>query len=632
AFGAQASTRDRVCEALAVLALDAPERGARLLAVDELAQIGIEAAPFLELVVDHGDDPEVRARALGVHATLDPDQGWYVALLTGVDRKLRSDRLDRDVSLVGAPLRRAAFDVVATALDEEALTGLLEASDVELRVDALDELARREVEGIEALTLERYQSRSLPKRERLLAGALHARYAEVDYLKALMAAAAEDEVDQLTRKAVGRAVAPRLTIRLTGDLQRTVDDGNLGERTVAASALRGDRSTKFRKNLVRLLDDEDPGLRRLAVEELAAWPGEQEVLEALLEDLEEGPELGEGGGLVRSATVVAEGAPDWDEQLRAFLEHPSASARSAALRLLHERTDPAGRVALLAPALRSDDWPRVGAAVELLIAERTPEAVEALIDALGELEGRDQRAVSDGLWRISGLQLGLRAKSWQAWWDDVREGFEPLSPEETELLLEERRREAEEGGTSASFFGVELESRRVCFIVDTSGSMDELTSWGRTDRDDGGVARDTRLDVAKAELAAALDALPPGTLFNVVVFSNDADVWEGRLQPANPSTVRKAKAFVDRQKAKGGTNLYAALRVAFEDQGLDSLVLLSDGEPSMGKLRDPEAILGAIERWNGGRGVRIDCIAIGIQLEMLERLAESCFGSCLTLR
>ncbi|MHC4264021.1 MAG: HEAT repeat domain-containing protein, partial [Planctomycetota bacterium] len=442
-FVTDPSLAGQLLRELTELALDAPEQGLRLLCVDELAETGDDSVVYLEAIVDHGTDPEVRARALGHHADSSPDQEWYVSLLTGVDRQRRSDTFDRDMQLVGATLRLAAFDEVVEVLELETLRGLVDAKDIDLRLDALEELVRRDAEDAAGLSKKRYETTALPLRERLASGALHVRYADEAFVEDLIEAGSAEEVDPRSRELVGRAAATALTIPLVGDLQRAMARGSLGERTVAATALRGDDSNRFRKNLVRLLEDEDAGLRILAAEELANWVGDPEALEGLLARLEEGPELGEGGRILRSATAVAAGDPTWDDRLREYLEHPAADVRGEALELLAERVGEDALVPLLEGALASNDWTRVSKGVELLVAERSPESVKAMIESLEVLDGRDQRMVADGLWRVSGLQLGLRPSAWKGWWSEVGEGFEPVDPTETAFLLEERRRQEE---------------------------------------------------------------------------------------------------------------------------------------------------------------------------------------------
>lgn len=629
-FASQPALADAVREVLVGEALGAREPGLRRLAVEELFEIGRTSASSIELVVDHSDDGALRARALELHVQLEPDEAWYLSLLTGEGRVLRDDRLDRDLVPVDEQLARAAFDAVAATLTDEALLGLLSSPDLELRIDSLGELVRREHPDAAAKTLERYRTTAAPLRERLTAGAMHVRYAEDEFVAELIGAASAPDVDRATAEQVGQTVAPYLTIRLRGDLQRAVQSGSVGERVVAATALRGDRSTRFRKNLDRLLEDDDPALRRLAIEELAAWVGDEDALEGLLDRLEDDElELGEGGAVLRSATAVAGELAGWDDRLASYLEHPAADVRGEALRILAGRAGDRA-VGLLAANLASDDWTRVGVAVELLLDDRGPGAVEALVDAVATLSGRDQRAVADGLWRLTGMEYGTRAPAWRDWWERLGSGFEPLDRLETELLLEAQQ--VEDEGTTATVSAIRVESRRVCFVIDVSGSMKELTSWGRLDKDDGGVPRSTRMDVVRAELAGALDSLSDGAEFNVLLFSDDVDRWSNGLEPAGESSLRKAKAFVAREAPSGGTNLHAALREAFSDQRVDSIVLFSDGEPSMGEVRDPDELLETLERWNTGRGMRIDCVAIGVRLQLLERMAERFGGRCVSLR
>ena len=84
--------------------------------------------------------------------------------------------------------------------------------------------------------------------------------------------------------------------------------------------------------------------------------------------------------------------------------------------------------------------------------------------------------------------------------------------------------------------------------------------------------------------------------------------------------------------ADGGTNLYGALEYAFEDPDIDTIFVLSDGEPSVGDLIDPQSIRDAVVEMNATRGVVIHTIAIGGSLDVLEWLAEDSSGRYRQLR
>ena len=77
---------------------------------------------------------------------------------------------------------------------------------------------------------------------------------------------------------------------------------------------------------------------------------------------------------------------------------------------------------------------------------------------------------------------------------------------------------------------------------------------------------------------------------------------------------------------RGATNVHAALERAFADAEVDTIFLLTDGQPSAGFLVAPEAILREVRRWNVGRGVRIHTVAIGGRSDFLERLAADSGG------
>ena len=83
--------------------------------------------------------------------------------------------------------------------------------------------------------------------------------------------------------------------------------------------------------------------------------------------------------------------------------------------------------------------------------------------------------------------------------------------------------------------------------------------------------------------------------------------------------------------AAGGTNLYGSLEFAFEDPDVDTIFLLSDGEPSVGDVIDPQLIREVVAERNETRGVVINTIAIGADLEVLEWLAEDSGGTHVAL-
>jgi len=106
--------------------------------------------------------------------------------------------------------------------------------------------------------------------------------------------------------------------------------------------------------------------------------------------------------------------------------------------------------------------------------------------------------------------------------------------------------------------------RELVFVLDTSGSM-------------GGAP----MDASKRFMDAALAGLRVQDYFRIIPFSNTAQSYSDEAQLATLSNVRKARDFVDRLGAGGGTEIDNAIRTAFATRQPENtmriVVFLSDG-------------------------------------------------------
>ncbi|HEX5139029.1 MAG TPA: VWA domain-containing protein, partial [Planctomycetota bacterium] len=186
--------------------------------------------------------------------------------------------------------------------------------------------------------------------------------------------------------------------------------------------------------------------------------------------------------------------------------------------------------------------------------------------------------------------------------------------------------------TFAQYYGVSVNSDRVLFLVDVSGSM----RWPWRDP--------KRIDVARKELVRVLREMPPGSLFNVILFSTKVRAWQDEEVAADPCNVEAAIAWAERnlKDPEGDTCTYAALERAFSrNPRFDTIFLLSDGQPSHGPFASPEGILASVKVWNRYRGAVIN--TVGLTLEdcgmpttedlrlmksFVQRLAGSTGGEC----
>lgn len=263
---------------------------------------------------------------------------------------------------------------------------------------------------------------------------------------------------------------------------------------------------------------------------------------------------------------------------------------------------------------------------------RQRESIPVLIQRLGVERGRIHQRVATILRLFTGLDLGSQPVAWQRWWDKEGEAF-PLPTYEEALKAEQERDEKRSKDRSrATFYGLQVVSDRVVFVLDVSGSM-ERPARGRGDRTSSNPrGSSTRLAVAQEEIRRVLTAFPNGNWFNLIFFAGGIQSWLDELEEMDDDTREEAIEYLYRQRAGGGTAIYDALERAFEDEQIDTIYLLSDGDPSAGKIIDPGRIRFEVQRWNAIRKVQINTISIGQASQLLRWLAQDTGGEYVEVR
>ena len=283
-------------------------------------------------------------------------------------------------------------------------------------------------------------------------------------------------------------------------------------------------------------------------------------------------------------------SPNWNE--RALI------VRAIGLR----RTEDA--IAPLSSALADKSYQVVAAAIEGLKRHRTREAVEALIKGFETLKlppddaARIAGDYRDALFAITGERFAT-ARDWRNWWTSRAQDWR--APSGGGALV---TKEGITGEREPELFE-DVGSRRVVFVLDTSGSMRIATGAAKSAEWPAGL---TRFEVMRREARRVVENLPAGARFNLVAYANAAVPWKPQLVPANEANKRAAIAFIDRLKADGETNSKAALEAAFKDPQVDTIYFLSDGFPTVGEL-NYVSICNEVARWNAGRNVRVHTIA-----------------------
>jgi Ca-activated chloride channel homolog len=108
--------------------------------------------------------------------------------------------------------------------------------------------------------------------------------------------------------------------------------------------------------------------------------------------------------------------------------------------------------------------------------------------------------------------------------------------------------------------------RETTFIIDTSGSMEG-----------------TSIEQARQALLLAIDRLQPADWFNVVEFNTTASALFPASVPVTPASVGKARSYVQKLDADGGTNMLPALQEAFKPSGAPAglvrqVIFATDGQ------------------------------------------------------
>ena len=321
-----------------------------------------------------------------------------------------------------------------------------------------------------------------------------------------------------------------------------------------------------------------------------------------------------------------------------------ATVRLTALFAIGDRKD-AQLTDFVVKALTDTGWAIRQAAVRSLASLGDVKAVGPLVSAMAAEEGTLLEDYAAALAKLTGAALGPNPESWKRWYDDHKAelGGKSAPPSTAKLgknpLL-----------PPVDYYGVQTRSLRLLFLIDCSGSMNEVI--GQAGVTTGDQFQGPKIEIAKKMLKAAISQLHPSTMFDVITFNTDARQFNEKLVQATPETKHAMNERVSELVGRGGTYTYGALKLAFGITGeavtpsappVDTIFLLSDGAPTEATFEDgeeakpmePEKILAAVKAWNPFRTVHIHTIAIDPRIEknggnfvrMMKALAEENGGT-----
>ncbi len=299
--------------------------------------------------------------------------------------------------------------------------------------------------------------------------------------------------------------------------------------------------------------------------------------------------------------------------------------RTSAISSLGKRV--AGEAAsAIAGALADDNWQVQVAALNALAAIGGKDGIESIIALMEKADGRIRKECGLALGMITGEKLGNDAAAWRRWWAEKGGAWDgPKQAEEPPS--------GDPGGTTVTFYGIPVESKRLVFVLDISGSMsqpadvEQQVSSGGPGEDPPPKSGSNKLDVAKYELKKCIRKLDAKAQFNMIFYANTPEKWKANLVVASPANKAAAIAFIEDLKPTSMTNIYDSLEMAFNmamnghgnvvysdknyRQSVDTIYLMSDGAPNMGQITDTSEILAKIREMNRLRKIIIHTIGVG---------------------
>lgn len=272
--------------------------------------------------------------------------------------------------------------------------------------------------------------------------------------------------------------------------------------------------------------------------------------------------------------------PDCDDFIVECADDMIPTIRMYAIEELGVRCPEKGFEPVTAHLKDTGSWRVRGASIQAVVgyakfdpARYRNGSIHALMDTLNRETGGLQIDLMNALKAVTGKDFGTDRDAWWAWYREFRKAEAGEEGEAKENKVPRSR----------PVFGVDLFSRQIIFVLDTSVSMreeiekDEVEKIRRPitgkDRDAEDEEKDpdinwdevkTRLDLARAELIRTIRRLHHEAWFTIVTYSTEVIVWKPELVKADKKTKDEAIAMLKTLKTDKLTNIYGAMDKALE--------------------------------------------------------------------
>ncbi len=155
----------------------------------------------------------------------------------------------------------------------------------------------------------------------------------------------------------------------------------------------------------------------------------------------------------------------------------------------------------------------------------------------------------------------------------------------------------------------EVVPKDVCFVMDTSGSMNG-----------------EKIKQARESLAYCVNALNPKDRFNIVRFSTEVDTFAKQLKDADKAQKAAAVEYIKKLEARGGTDINGALETALKMKADNKrpylVVFMTDGQPTIGQTDDREIIKSVKDTNKAGTRVFVWGVGHDLNALLLDQIAR----------
>lgn len=297
--------------------------------------------------------------------------------------------------------------------------------------------------------------------------------------------------------------------------------------------------------------------------------------------------------------------------------------------------------------LKASEWQLRVASAQALGEIGSMSGVEALIERMELETGRIRKECREALKKITRDDLGRKPEFWREWWEKLKvnspKGL-PDRPAPTTGEEAEDKPDPNDRYAKQVYYGIELYSSRIGFVLDTSSSMlvnfrpsaGALKRMG--DRDYQG---SNKLTICKEEIAYSLKELDPRAHFNIIAFGTRIKTFKKNPVRASSGNVNSGIGFLRSLPGQGETNYYDALRAVldlgdspddnpnFRDTP-DTLTFLTDGTPTKGEITHGDTLIEWYSNLNRYARIKTHVIAFGntgVDFKLLRALAERNAGN-----